>query len=383
VRRRRRVSPLSRAHYTPPHTRSHHMPIKELVAEARALTGKPATPNDKLLEQYLSDNEVTSMDDFQNLSDCSFTMLLQQPFATLVMADALRQLRRQRVRQSSPPSKRPRLEHAPSSLCSTSIEGHIGTVTMAHNEKRNALGARLCSDIERGLEECTVAGVRVVVLRALPGVTVWSAGHDIREFHRSNGSTAQSGSGAFNDPLSRNDPFVQLLQRIRDCPVPIIAAVEGGVWGGACDIVATCDIVVAVPESTFAITPAKMGLPYHASGMAHFLGVLPLHIIKWMFFSSSALTAEEAARFGFLTACVPAEQLTATVTEMALTIASRAPLVVSLLKKQLTALSQSSALSPDLFEELHELRKNAWLSEDMQEGVSAFFAKRVPHFQGK
>ena len=45
---------------------------------------------------------------------------------------------------------------------------------------------------------------------------------------------------------------------------------------------------------------------------------------------------------------------------MALTIASRAPLVVSLLKKQLTALSQSSALSPDLFEELHELRKTAW-----------------------
>lgn len=296
--------------------------IKELVAEARALTGKPATPNDALLERYLSDNEVTSPDDFQNLSDCSFTMLLQQPFVTLVMADALRQLRRQRVRACAPssPAKRPRLEHGmthaaegPSSLCSTSIEGHIGTVTMTHNEKRNALGATLCSDIERGLDECTAAGARVVILRALPGVTVWSAGHDIREFHRSNGTTAQSGSGAFNDPLSRNDPFVQLLQRIRDCPVPVIAAVEGGVWGGACDIVATCDIVVAVPESTFAITPAKMGLPYHASGMAHFLGVLPLHIIKWMFFSATALTAEEAARFGFLTACVPAEQLTATV----------------------------------------------------------------------
>lgn len=65
-------------------------------------------------------------------------------------------------------------------------------------------------------------------------------------------------------PTTVPHPQVQLLQKIRQCAVPVIAAVEGGVWGGACDIVACCDVVVGTPEVTFAITPAKVrrgGLP--------------------------------------------------------------------------------------------------------------------------
>ena len=131
----------------------------------------------------------------------------------------------------------------------------------------------------------------------------------MREFERHDGTAAQGGTGAFNDPLSRNDPFVQLLQQIRSCAVPVIAAVEGGVWGGACDIVSCCDVVVGTLDCSFAITPAKVGLPYHASGLTHFLGALPLHVIKWMFFSSTVLTGEDAARYGFLSASVPADQV--------------------------------------------------------------------------
>ena len=80
----------------------------------------------------------------------------------------------------------------------------------------------------------------------------------MREFDRADGTCAQTGSGAFNDLLSRNDPFVQLLQKIRACAVPVLAAVEGSVWGGACDVVACCDVVVGTPEVSFAITPAKV-----------------------------------------------------------------------------------------------------------------------------
>ncbi|KAL1511629.1 hypothetical protein AB1Y20_006421 [Prymnesium parvum] len=363
--------------------------IEDVIAEARRCTGKPSSDKDAELLSYLKSQEVASASDFFNLSAKSFEVVAQHPAVTLVMADALRRLREKPDKPEGTadlPSKRAKLSPPAAAaaslepLCSVCIHEFVGIVTMEHNAKRNALGSALCSQIVGCLARCRAAGVRAVILRALPGVAVWSAGHDMREFGRSNGTTAQSGTGAFNDPLSRNDPFVQLLHEIRHCAVPVIAAVEGGVWGGACDIVACCDIVVGTPDTTFAITPAKIGLPYHASGMAHFLGVLPLHVVKWMFFSSSPLTSAEAKQYGFLNDCVPADQLSSTVLEMANTIATRAPLVVELLKKNLNTLSQGAALSADLFEELHEMRKLAWQSKDMEEGVSAFFEKRTPSF---
>ena len=67
---------------------------------------------------------------------------------------------------------------------------------------------------------------------------------------------------------------------------------------------------------------------------------------------------------------------------MANIIASRAPLVVHLLKRQLLCMSPAPSLTPEVFEELHEKRKQTWCSNDMEEGVRAFFAKRPPCFRG-
>jgi len=191
-----------------------------------------------------------------------------------------------------------------------------------------------------------------------------------------------SGQAVFQDPLSRQDAFVSLLCKIQDVKVPVIGCIEGSVWGAATDICACCDVLVGTPSVTFSITPAKFGLPYNASGMAHFTQVLPLHVVKWMFVSAMPLSSEEALRYGFLNAIVPPEQLTQKAEEMAGIIASRAPLVVTLLKKQLLGLASAASLSPDAFEELHEMRKKAWMSDDMEEGVHAFFEKRNPKFQG-
>lgn len=290
--------------------------IEDVILKARKLTSRPSTNKDAELVEYLKEQEVLNAKDFFALSDESFDVVTRHHSVTLVMADALRGLRHERARlaQTLAPHAVTK-DNAGSEdqnrepLCTLVINEWVGTITMTHNSKRNALGMKLCSEIVSCLERCCSAGVRAIILRALPGVSVWSAGHDMREFGRSNGSSAQTGDGKFNDPLSRNDPFVQLLTEIRGCQVPVIAAVEGGVWGGACDIIACCDVVVATSKTTFCITPAKVGLPYHASGMTHFLGVLPLHVIKWMFFSSAPLTGDEAHKYGFVNVCVPADQV--------------------------------------------------------------------------
>jgi len=367
----------------------------ELVAAVRALTGKPGRTADSDLTAWLVEQEIENEEDFLSLTEQGVKDIISRaPGISLLMADALRRFHRQaQGTQQTAPSQARRLSLSIDSgrdavqpsvghLVEIEVQGHVGTIMMNNAAKRNALSTQLCLAIQSGLERCCSAGVRVVVLRAQPGVKVWSAGHDMREFLRSNGSSAQSGEGSFAEPLGKHDPFVCLLDRIRNLPVPVIGCIEGSVWGGACDLCACCDVLLGTPDVTFAITPAKVGLPYNASGMAHFVGVLPLHVVRWMFFSSSVLSAEEAHRYGFLNSVVPHDELSVKASEMAAIIASRAPLVVTVLKKQLTQLCATANLTPEIFEELHEMRKAAWSSGDMEEGVNAFFDRRQPVFKG-
>ena len=125
------------------------------------------------------------------------------------------------------------------SLVTTQIDSSIGTLTLNHPRKHNALSGQLVGDLIAGFEALQQADVRVVVLRALPGARVWSAGHDVNELPESG-----------RDPLGFDDPLRQLVRTIENLPCPVIAMVEGGVWGGACEVVLACDIVVAAPSGS-------------------------------------------------------------------------------------------------------------------------------------
>jgi len=165
--------------------------------------------------------------------------------------------------------------------------------------------------------------------------------------------------------------------------MPVIAMLHSSVWGAACDLVVTCDLAIGTPKTTFAITPVKIGISYNTAGMSHFMGVLPLHIIKEMVFMGNPLSAEDAYRLGALNRLVSPEKLEQTTMEIAKTIAGRAPLAVSVVKAELCSLSKGTPFSAEEFERIQTARRAAFRSEDLQEGVRAFFGKRPPVFQGK
>ena len=77
---------------------------------------------------------------------------------------------------------------------------------------------------------------------------MWSAGHDIDELPV---------RGV--DPLPFADPLEELLRAVRGYPGAVIAMVHGTVWGGACDLVLNCDLVVGDETAAFAVTPARLG----------------------------------------------------------------------------------------------------------------------------
>ena len=112
-------------------------------------------------------------------------------------------------------------------------------------------------------------------------MSTWSAGHDINDLPTDG-----------RDPLAWTSPVEHLVRAVRDAPFPVIAAVEGGAWGAACNLAFACDLIVATRDATFAITPARMGVPYHTDGVAQFLGAVPLNVAKEMFLTAQPLAAD-------------------------------------------------------------------------------------------
>jgi methylmalonyl-CoA decarboxylase len=257
-------------------------------------------------------------------------------------------------------------------LVKKSLDNNIGTITLDNPAKHNALSAPLITVLLAALSDLTHAGARVIVLRAHSGAKVWSAGHDIRELP-TNG----------RDPLTYDDPLRCVVRAIKECPLPIIAMVEGSVWGGACEMVMSCDIVIAAEGTTFAITPAKLGVPYDIEGTLGFMQSVSLPIIKEMLFTAQPMTAERALRVGLVNQVVSAERFESATREVAGYMIRNSPLVISLLKEQLRVLAEAHPLNPEGFQRIQAIRRRIYDSADYQEGIRAFVERRTPQFQGR
>jgi len=258
------------------------------------------------------------------------------------------------------------------SLVIAEIEDRIGIATLNNFRKRNCLSHDFIQDLFDALNGFEQAGVRAVILRAPSGSKVWCAGHDVSELPLSG-----------HDPLPYTSYFEQLLRYILDYPDPVIAMIEGGVWGGGCDLALSCDILIGCETAMFTMTPARLGIPYNPSGMIHFINVLGLNKAKEMFFTASPINAEDAHNLGIINHLVPAEELDKFTRGIANKIASNAPLAIRALKEEFRLLSKGHSLDSETFEKIQAIRRNVYESNDYMEGIQAFHEKRPPQFSGK
>ncbi len=257
------------------------------------------------------------------------------------------------------------------SLVSLDVADHVATITMTAPPV-NALSRGLIRELDAALTEARPPRARVAILRAEPGSRVWSAGHDVRELPR-----------AGRDPLTYDDPIRGLVRHIEHWPAPIVALVEGSVWGGACELAFTCDLIVAAEGTTFALTPARLGVPYDLAGTMNLLKVVDMHVIKELLFTARPMAAARLAGYGIVNRVVPPGELEATTRALTDDIVGLSPHVLHIMKEQLRSLAGAHPLPPESFERIQALRRAAYDSPDYQEGIDAFLEKRPPDFSGE
>jgi methylmalonyl-CoA decarboxylase len=255
----------------------------------------------------------------------------------------------------------------------TEVKDEIGIIRFDNDSKRNSLNSQMLYEIIDALKGLKEQKVRVAIIRANKGVKVWSAGFDIDEL-------PQPG----RDPLSYYDPLEEVLRQIQYFHAPVIAMIEGSVWGGACDIAFVCDMLIGTKTASFAITPAKIGVPYNPSGVMHFINMVGVHLAKEMFFTALPLNAEKAKHYGILNHLVEnPDQFEDFTLATAKQIKKNSPLSISVIKEQIRILSNSYSLTPETFERIQGLRRMVYDSSDYIEGIIAFHEKRPPKFTGQ
>jgi methylmalonyl-CoA decarboxylase len=254
------------------------------------------------------------------------------------------------------------------------VETHegVGTVTFNDDAKRNALGKALIDEFIAALHHLHGEQARAVVLRANPGAKVWSAGHDFRELPT---------KGA--DPLAYHDPLERMIRAVEHFSAPVIGMIDGSVWGGAFELALVCDLLTGSHNASFAITPAKIGVPYNSTGLIHFINALGMNTVKEMFFTARPIDAERAWEIGILNRLVTSSELESVTYDLAHAIAANSPLSISVVKEQMRILGNAHPLSPETFERIQSLRQAVFDSHDYAEGARAIREKRQPVFTGR
>jgi methylmalonyl-CoA decarboxylase len=256
-------------------------------------------------------------------------------------------------------------------IINTQLQENIGTITFNNPKHRNVLSKELIGEVLQSIGALQKGKMRVLVIRALPGSKVWSAGHDVHELPMPG-----------RDPLSYHDPLVTVLRAVQSLPIPVIAMIEGSVWGGACDLALSCDIQIGSPTASFCMTPAKIGVPYNVSGILHFLNIMGVNLAKEMFFTAEPLSAEQANKAGLLNHLVATEELESFTYDMAAKITRNSPLSIGVIKEQIRLLASAHPMNPGTFERVQGLRRTVYDSNDYGEGIKAFLEKRTAVFSG-
>ncbi|CAI2935080.1 enoyl-CoA hydratase-related protein [Aminobacter niigataensis] len=255
-------------------------------------------------------------------------------------------------------------------LLVTTSDG-VATVVINRPARKNAVTQAMWVDLAARVNAfSTAADVRVIILRSMGGD--FSAGADIGEFDTLRGDAKSARAYEATNSAA--------FAALRNCTVPVIAAIRGICFGGGFGLAAACDLRIATADAQFAVPAARLGLAYPQDAMGDIVWAAGPQMARYLTYTARRIDARAALSAGFLLEIVEAERFDARLGEIARTIAENAPLSVRASKAAIRA-----ALSHDAEEAaLAQAAGDAtFLSDDYAEGRAAFAARRTPMFKGR
>lgn len=241
--------------------------------------------------------------------------------------------------------------------------GPFARLTLNSPHNRNALSTALVEQLHQGLRDAAAdTAVRAVVL-GHAGNT-FCAGADLSE---------AGGGDPFDMAVARARELTAVLRDIVSSPLPVIAAINGHVRAGGFGLVGACDIAVAGPRSTFALTEARIGVAPAIISLTLLPKLSPRAAARY-YLTGETFGADEAAAIGLVT--MAAEDVDAAVAGLLADVGRGSPQGLAA-SKALTAAAVLEGFDRDA-ERLAEESARLFVSDEAREGMLAFLQKRPP-----
>ena len=248
---------------------------------------------------------------------------------------------------------------------------HVTRLKISNPDKRGALDHEILDTLAE-----TVQGLEARCLMLTGDGSMFSAGYDLGNLDERNFEERAEALVAH--------PFHDAIEALDAYPYPVLAALNGHTIGGGLELALTCDIRVAARGIKLGMPPAKLGLIYSHTGLRRFIEVCGVANTAELFYVGRNVDADRAARMGLVNHVVEREELDSTALSLAAEIASNAPLSLKGNKRVMRALRETTVeLTPELEQELVDLRESCFASEDFREGVRAFAEKRKPRWRNR